>query len=126
MTKLAALLVLWASPLALAGTILNRISPAYQHKFQLPLTIPEVKRPLTTYTNPQTGVPTDFYEVEVKDAAHSFYPDLGTANITAFDGTFPGPTFRVAKGREALIRTVNKSNKTMNFHVHGSYARARK
>jgi bilirubin oxidase len=126
MTRVSALLVLYASSLAFAGEVHNRISPEYKHKFLLPLTIPEVKRPLTTYTNPKTGVSTDFYEVEVKPAAHSFYPNLGTDNITAYDGTFPGPTFRVAKGRETLIRTVNKSNKTMNFHVHGSYARSRK
>jgi bilirubin oxidase len=126
MMRLSAVLVLLASQLAIAGEIQNRISPAYQHKFQLPLTIPEVKKPLTTYKNPRTGVSIDFYEVEIKSATHSFYPNLGTANITAYDGSFPGPTFRVSKGRESVIRTINRSNNTVNFHVHGSYTRARK
>lgn len=105
---------------------LPRISPPYQHVFKLPLLIPEVKRPLATYTNPETGVPIDFYQLQVQEDKQQFYTDLSAATIKGYDGSFPGPTFRVEKGREAVIRIVNNASTSANFHVHGSYARARK
>jgi len=126
MVKLSFLSALLAVCLAYAAQILDRISPAYHYSFQLPLVIPDVKTPLTTYTSPKTKVSIDYYEVEVKPVSHSFYPNLGNDTITTYEGTFPGPTFRMAKGRESVIRVINKSNKTLNFHVHGSYTRSRK
>jgi bilirubin oxidase len=100
-----------------------RLSPYYSAAFDIPLTIPHIKQPIATYTNPETKVPIDFFEVEVKEVLKQFYPNLGNARIITYDGTFPGPSFRVQKGRESVVRVINKSMKSMNFHVHGSYSR---
>jgi hypothetical protein len=106
------------------GAVSTRRSPVYTSAFQISLTIPPVKTPLLSYINPETGVPIDFYQVEVKEGDHKFYPNLETGKILGYDGTFPGPTFRVERGRETVIRAINKSNKTVNFHVHGSYSKS--
>jgi bilirubin oxidase len=103
--------------------IATRRSPQYSSAFQVPLTIPPVKKPLVSYVNPETGVPIDFYQVEVKQNDHRFYPNLALGKILGYDGIFPGPTFRVERGRETVIRAVNQANKTLNFHVHGSYSK---
>jgi bilirubin oxidase len=124
-TAAAGLLFLLPSILADGDTSLaNRRSPAYPFTFKVPLTIPQMKAPITSYTNPETGVPIDFYQVEVKNVAHRIYPNLGEANLITFDGTVPGPTFRVQKGRESVIRVINKANREVNFHVHGSYSKS--
>jgi bilirubin oxidase len=36
----------------------------------------------------------------------------------------PGPTFMVKKGREAVVRFINHSDRTNSVHLHGSYTRA--
>jgi bilirubin oxidase len=39
-------------------------------------------------------------------------------------GMAPGPTFMVNKGREAVVRFINHSDRTNSVHLHGSYSRA--
>ena len=40
------------------------------------------------------------------------------------EGMAPGPTFMVKKGREAVVRFINHSDRTNSVHLHGSYTRA--
>lgn len=54
------------------------------------------------------------------------FPDLGDATLIGYDGQAPGPTFRVAKGRETVVRFVNEYYRPSAIHLHGSYSRARK
>lgn len=108
---------------ATAETVFPRISPQYRFAFQNPLSIPQVKEPLASYTNPQNQVPIDFYEIESKPFTHKFFPNLpGASNLLGYDGTFPGPTIRVQKGRQTVVRIVNKGQDQMNLHLHGSYS----
>jgi bilirubin oxidase len=112
----------------LASTIdaatLARKSPPLKNTFNTPLQIPPIKKPLATYTNPATNIPIDFYQLEVRETSQNFFPQLGPAKVLGYDGTFPGPTFRVAKGRESVVRVVNNGTRKMNFHLHGSYTRS--
>jgi FtsP/CotA-like multicopper oxidase with cupredoxin domain len=103
-------------------TFASRRSPPYTFSFQFPLTIPQIKKPLTTYTNPETGVPINFYQVEIKNSEHIFYPNLKNGSVWGYDGTFPGPTFQIQRGHESVVRVINKLTKAVNFHVHGSYS----
>lgn len=119
-----AVLVAKATAIDNSPSLAARRSPPFQHAFQLPLTIPEVKKPLLTYSNPETGVPIDFYQLEVQENEQSFYPNLNKGKVLTYDGTFPGPSFRAERGRELVVRVVNKANKAVNFHVHGSYTRS--
>jgi bilirubin oxidase len=100
-----------------------RRSPHYQHSFHFPLPIPPVKKSLAAYTNPKTGVPIDFYEIEAKEFSSIFYPNLEPAKLFGYDGIYPGPTFRIEKGRETVVRVVNKGQRKMNAHLHGSYCK---
>jgi bilirubin oxidase len=36
----------------------------------------------------------------------------------------PGPTFKVKKGTEAVVRFINHGEKPNSVHLHGSYSRA--
>jgi bilirubin oxidase len=81
-----------------------------------------VKKPLASYTNPGTRVPIDFYELRVRDFGRRFYPNLPNGTAIGYDGVFPGPTFRVERGRETVVRVVNDANRTVNLHLHGSYS----
>ena len=39
-------------------------------------------------------------------------------------GRAPGPTFMVQRGREAVVRFINHSDRETSVHLHGSYSRA--
>jgi bilirubin oxidase len=124
-TKLPATLV--AAILLVTGTAADpsfapRRSPEYNHAFEFPLPIPQIKKPLTTYLHPESGTPIDFYELEAKAFDKKLFPDLESTTLFGFDGSFPGPTFRVEKGRETVVRVVNKGEKKVNLHLHGSYS----
>jgi bilirubin oxidase len=103
--------------------VFPRLSPQYRFAFQNALPIPEIKKPSASYTNPQNQIPIDFYEIESQPFTHKFFPDLpGASNLLGYDGTFPGPTIRVQKGRQTVVRMVNKGQEQMNLHLHGSYS----
>jgi FtsP/CotA-like multicopper oxidase with cupredoxin domain len=99
-----------------------RRSPPILESFRDPLPIPQIKRPVTGYTNQETGVPIDFYELHVREFGRRFYPNLSNGTAIGYDGAFPGPTFRVERGRETVVRVVNQASRTVNLHLHGSYS----
>ncbi|KAF2013474.1 hypothetical protein BU24DRAFT_351291 [Aaosphaeria arxii CBS 175.79] len=100
------------------------LSPEYQDIFQHPLPIPPVKAPKTSYKNETTGQVIDYYEIEVKEFEQQVYPGLQPAKLIGYDGMSPGPTFRVEKGRESVVRFINRSPNDFSVHLHGSYSRA--
>ncbi|KAJ6191923.1 bilirubin oxidase [Bipolaris maydis] len=99
-------------------------SPEYKWIFQYPLPIPPVKESKFTYTNNVTGAIIDYYEVDVKAIKKQVYPDLPPADMFSYDGHVPGPTFKMRKGREAVVRFNNVSPTNSSVHVHGQYNRA--
>ncbi|KAH7385947.1 bilirubin oxidase [Pyrenochaeta sp. MPI-SDFR-AT-0127] len=100
------------------------ISPEYKWFFEFPLPIPPVKSPKFTYANSTTGAIIDYYEVDVKSAKKSIYPNLPAADVVGYDGLQPGPTFVMRKGREAVVRFTNNGPTNSSVHVHGQYNRA--
>ncbi|KAI5791902.1 Cupredoxin [Geopyxis carbonaria] len=104
-------------------TAVARTSPAYNYAFHYPLPIPATKKPAATYTNPKTGTPIDFYQVEMKPFSKKIFPNLGAASLVGYDGQVPGPTFRVERGRETVVRFINKGFRPSAIHLHGSYTR---
>ncbi|KAI4953928.1 hypothetical protein J4E91_002777 [Alternaria rosae] len=108
---------------ALAGDD-DWLSPVYKQIFQNPLPIPQDKAKSYTYRNETTGNEIDFYEVDVKPFTQQVYPGLKPANLVGYDGVSPGPTFRMTKGREAIVRFKNHGPKDLSVHLHGSYSRA--
>jgi bilirubin oxidase len=102
---------------------LPRISPPYPQAFQNSLPIPPIKAPLMTYVDPATGTPIDFYEVTIKPFKKNFFPGLKDADLVGYDGMFPGPMFKVERGRETLVRFVNKGIRPASVHLHGSFSK---
>ncbi|CAN9355669.1 unnamed protein product [Alternaria alternata] len=100
------------------------ISPVYKEIFQNELPIPKDKVKSYTYTNKTTGNQIDFYEVDVTPFTQQVYRGLKPARLVGYDGVSPGPTFRMKKGREAIVRFKNHGDKDLSVHLHGSYSRA--
>ncbi|KAJ4313124.1 hypothetical protein N0V94_007103 [Neodidymelliopsis sp. IMI 364377] len=100
------------------------LSPVYKEIFQNPLPFPPDKAPLHTYYNETTKKYIDFYEIDVKPFEQQVYRGLKPARLVGYDGMSPGPTFRMEKGREAVVRFKNHGDKDLSVHLHGSYSRA--
>jgi bilirubin oxidase len=71
-------------------------------------------------TNPVTGQPIDYYEVNILPFTQQVYPGKGPASLTGYDGVSPGPTFLVEKGRETVVRFTNNVTLDTSVHLHGS------
>lgn len=78
----------------------------------------------STYKNPNTGNEIDFYEVDVKPFEQQVYKGKQAARLVGYDGISPGPTFRMIKGRESVVRFKNHGDRDVSIHLHGSYSRA--
>jgi bilirubin oxidase len=102
-------------------------SPKYPDNafFQYPMPIPPIKQPVATFTSNETGKPIDYYEVQIQPFTRKQYPNLNPTRFVGYDGIFPGPTFHVTKGREAVVRFINSQGDRANsVHLHGSFSRA--
>lgn len=118
--------VLYAAVLLGAAGVsaLSRISPVYTKPYTEPLAIPSVAQAATTFVDNETGYTIDYYELEVQPFTRRIFSDLGDAHLLGFNGQFPGPTFRVQKGRQSVVRVINRSPSAANLHLHGSYSRS--
>jgi bilirubin oxidase len=76
----------------------------------------------SSYYNSTTGQYIDYYEIEVKPFEQQVYPGLKKAQLVGYDGISPGPTFRMEKDREAVVRFVNRATTDLSVHLHGSYS----
>lgn len=112
----------------------ERVSPPLENPFTVPLNIPPVKQPLTSYTDPETGTPIDFYLLAATPFTKKLYPDIPGpgASLVGYDGMEPGPRFLVRKGRETVVRVVNQNyvadggnGRVTAMHLHGSYSECR-
>lgn len=96
------------------------LSPVYKEIFQNKLPFPPTKTPKYQYKNGSNII--DYYEVEVKTFQQQVYKGLKPATMYGYDGVSPGPTFRMEKGRESVVRFVNNGELATSVHLHGSYS----
>ena len=66
----------------------------------------------------------DYYEIEIKEFQAQTYPNLGPTTYVGYDAMAPGPTFRIPKDRESLVRFSNLASNPSSIHLHGSPSRA--
>lgn len=114
---------LGAAALLVAGALAGDdkwLSPVYKNFYEFPLPTPPVKEKKATYTNPKTGAAIDYYEITITPLQQQVYPGLGKANLVGYDGISPGPTFKMERGREAVVRFINKATLANSVHLHGS------
>src|SRR3712207_3308063 len=81
--------------------------------FAVPLTIPPVMRPL------RSDGDRDFFDVTMRKARVAIVPG-GKTTVWSFDGRFPGPTFKVRRGREIVVRRRNDLDVPTTTHLHGA------
>ncbi|KAI1841538.1 hypothetical protein JX265_013503 [Neoarthrinium moseri] len=99
-------------------------SPEYPLIYKVALPIPPVKQPKKVITNPVTGKPIWYYEIEIRPFEQQVYPNLGPARLIGYDGMSPGPSIVVPKGTEAVVRFMNQADRENSVHLHGSPSRA--
>jgi FtsP/CotA-like multicopper oxidase with cupredoxin domain len=92
--------------------------------FQFQLPIPPVLNPSTNWTDPSTGRMIDFFEITVQKAQIQTYPNLQKTNYVGYNGLIPGPTLMMTRGRQAVLRVVNRSDRPTSMHLHRSALRA--
>ncbi len=80
--------------------------------FRVPLRIPPVMQPV------RSDAERDYYRVVMKRARADILPRKSTP-VWAYEGTFPGPTYKVRRGRPAVVRLVNRLNVPTTTHLHG-------
>jgi bilirubin oxidase len=120
----------YSSVLLALGAILSQCrakdwdSPVYNHFFEFPMPIPPNKEVKFTFTSPATGLPIDYYEVEIKPLTRQQYPELQPTRMVGYDGIVPGPTFQMTQGREAVVRFINHGDRANSVHLHGSFSRS--
>jgi hypothetical protein len=77
----------------------------------------------STYKNSTTGNEIDFYEVDVKPFEQQVYKGKKPARLVGYDGISPGPTFRMTKGREAVVRFKNHGDNDLSISTDPTAAR---
>ncbi len=81
------------------------------------------RKPLQRLSN---WAPQKFYTLNVKEALHSFHPELPTQKIWGYDGLLPGPTFVERYGVPIIVRiqndlpanTVGFGSPEISTHLH--------
>jgi hypothetical protein len=63
----------------------------------------------SSYTDPSSGTPIDFFQLNVTKFQAQTYPNLSATNLVGYNGMSPGPTFRIRRGRQSVIRVVNQN-----------------
>jgi bilirubin oxidase len=71
-----------------------------------------------------TGNEIWYYELTIRQFQKQIYPNLGPATLVGYDGQAPGPTIRVPRGTETVVRFVNQAVQDSAIHLHGSPSRA--
>ena len=97
-----------AAALRQAGAKAAGLAP----RFQVPLPVPPVLDPVGV------DATTDYYEIVQREAAVEILPGRLT-RIWGYDGRFPGPTIKAARGRTTVVRHTNQLRVPTVVHLHG-------
>ncbi|HEV2754581.1 MAG TPA: multicopper oxidase family protein [Actinomycetota bacterium] len=98
--------------LALPRSLTGLAYAAPAEPFSVPLRIPRVLQPVRSAGN------RDYFETTMRPARVRILPGKRTPAWT-FDGSFPGPTIKVTRGREAIVRRYNRLDVPVTVHLHG-------
>ena len=82
--------------------------------FAVPLTIPPVLRPVRRTAD------TDHYEIHMRQSDVEIVPGT-TTRVLTYNGSFPGPTIQVWRGRRAIVRHTNTLDVPTSTHLHGGH-----
>lgn len=80
--------------------------------FSVPLRIPRVLKPVRSTDD------RDYFVTTMRPARARLLPGKRTP-VWSFDGTFPGSTIKVTRGRTAVVRRINGLDVPVTIHLHG-------
>lgn len=63
----------------------------------------------SSYKDPETNVTIDFFQLNITSFQAQIYPNLAKTSLVGYNGISPGPTFRVQRGIQSVIRVVNQN-----------------
>lgn len=98
-----------ALPFDRAFAVMARERPT---SFTMPLRIPPVLAPQRRANG------RDYYVTTMRKAGVEILPGKRTTAWT-FDGRFPGPTIKARRGREVVVRRINRLEVPTTTHLHG-------
>jgi spore coat protein A, manganese oxidase len=81
--------------------------------FKVPFVRPPVLRPVKRTAS------TDYFISTMKPARVEIIPGFKTV-ILGYNGVTPGPTIMMHRGRGAVVRHINRINRTTSVHLHGN------
>ncbi|CAM3833205.1 multicopper oxidase family protein [Kibdelosporangium persicum] len=81
-------------------------------RFTVPLPIPQAAKPT------RVDGTTEYYTLVQRTADVEILPGVRT-RIWGYDGTFPGPTFHLRHGRQAVVELRNELDAPTSMHLHG-------
>jgi spore coat protein A len=85
----------------------------------------QVRLPISPVATPvRRDATTDYYEITMRQADVEMIPGAST-RIWGYDGITPGPTFRVQRGREVVVRQHNRLPEGTTAHLHGGHMESR-
>ncbi|KAG2441979.1 hypothetical protein HYH02_009772 [Chlamydomonas schloesseri] len=127
------------------GIVKVRGFPSSFHRwvpFQQPYANPPRAQIAASYAKPGTNLTVDAYEIDIYTAAKDIGCPAGKPTwVLTYNGSVPGPSFRVLKGRQTLVRFNNRltpanltgtpftefhpceggrSGRPISVHLHGS------
>jgi bilirubin oxidase len=62
-----------------------------------------------SYTDPSSNTLIDFFQLNVTKFQAQIYPNLSATNLVGYNGMSPGPTFKMKRGRQSVVRSVNQN-----------------
>ncbi|MDD9375774.1 multicopper oxidase family protein [Streptomyces sp. ZAF1911] len=97
-----------------SGELLRSGGARLPRRFTVPLPVPRTAQAVGA-GGPGGG---ELFEVVQRAAPVEVLPGVRTT-VWGYDGTFPGPTFRVRSGRAATVRVTNELAAPTSTHLHG-------
>ncbi|PNP46390.1 hypothetical protein TGAMA5MH_02426 [Trichoderma gamsii] len=73
----------------------GKLSPPYNYMFQFPLPIPPAITPSLSYTDAESNVTIDFFQLNITSFQAQIYPNLAKTSLVGYNGISPGPTFKI-------------------------------
>jgi len=99
-------------PLEQAVSAIASAAPAPSKPFTLPMPVPTVLRPTERTRH------ADVYDVKMVGTTTEMIAGL-TTSVYSYNGTYPCPTIRAAKGRPVIVRQTNALGVDTAVHLHG-------
>lgn len=74
----------------------------------------------SSYNDPNSNATIDFFQLNITSFQAQIYPNLAKTSLVGYNGMSPGPTFRVQRGVQSVVRVVNQNGKRSSNYARPS------